>query len=71
MEKRHERESRLKEMQDEDARKAQEDEYRQMQEKHKKHEKPHHPMTKGQLEEVSVRLCGYILGLFATQIRNT
>merc|ERR1712117_138184 len=44
MEKRHERESRLKE--------AQEDEFRQMQEKHKKHERPHHPMTKDQLEEI-------------------
>lgn len=52
MEKRHERESRLKEMQDEGARKVQEDEYRQMKEKHKKHEKPHHPMTKDQLEEI-------------------
>ena len=44
----------MKEMQDEGARKVQEDEYRQMKEKHKKHEKPHHPMTKDQLEEVCV-----------------
>lgn len=52
MEKRHERESRLKELQDEDTRKAQTDEYRKMQEKHKNHERPHHPMTKDQLEEI-------------------
>ena len=56
MEKRHERESRLKEAKDEDARKAQEEEFRKMQERHKKHERPHHPMTKDQLEEVSERL---------------
>ena len=63
MEKRHERESRLKEMQDEGARKVQEDEYRQMKEKHKKHEKPHHPMTKDQLEEVGVRVPRVILNV--------
>ena len=54
MEKRHQRESRLKEMQDEDARRAKENEFRLMQQKHKEHERPHHPMTKDQLEEVCV-----------------
>ena len=52
MKKRMDREERLRAMQDEGARKAEEEQFRQMQEKHKKHERPHHPMTKEQLEEV-------------------
>ena len=52
MEKKFQREEQLKKIENELERRKEEQKIRQMEEKHKDHEKPHHPMTKDQLEEV-------------------
>lgn len=52
MEKKFEREKRLQNIQDEEQRKAESERLQGMDERHKKHEKMHKPLTKDQLEEV-------------------
>ncbi len=52
MEKKFKQEEHLREMKDETERHAEEAKLREMETKHKKHDKPHHPLTKDQLEEV-------------------
>ena len=52
MEKKFEKEERLRHIQDEEARGKERQKLEEMQNKHKQHEKLKHPMTKDQLEEV-------------------
>ena len=52
MEKKFEQHERLNHIEDEEKRKEEEKIIKEAEEKHKKHAKPHHPMTKDQLEEV-------------------
>ena len=52
MEKKFEKEERLRHIQDEEARKKETERLEQMKAKHKQHDKLNHPMTKDQLEEV-------------------
>lgn len=52
MEKKFEQEERLKHIDDETKRKEEERKIQEAEAKHKKHAKPHHPMSKDQLEEV-------------------
>merc|ERR1712241_1062819 len=52
MEKKFEKEERLRHISDEEARKKEEQRLAEMEKKHKEHEKLKHPMTKDQLEEV-------------------
>jgi hypothetical protein len=52
MEKRHQRDEHLRDLKDDGARLAEEQVIKGREEKHKKHERPHHPLSKDQLEEV-------------------
>ena len=52
MEKKFEKEERLRHIQDEEARGKERQKLEEMEKKHKEHEKLKHPMTKDQLEEV-------------------
>ena len=52
MEKKFEKEERLRHISDEEARKKEEQRLAELEKKHKDHEKLKHPMTKDQLEEV-------------------
>ena len=52
MEKKFEKEERLKHITDEEAREKEKQKMAELEKKHKDHEKLNHPMTKDQLEEV-------------------